>query len=481
MTGDRSRTIDLAARVAGRDPVADLEGRRVTVSLEPDYPSATQTARILVTNLRKLPVTLSLATGSGPTAVPAALIDELVSAAAALDPERPLHLEASASPGALAVHVGPSDRGDIVVVPDGHGVRLHRAGTFPSLHGGTALGAMLAAATATAEVFKDVLRLGENTYPRLRSHAFDPVTLGTPQVPAPLHDLPPRTALLGCGAIGTAIAVIVGGLRIGGALTVVDPETFDDPNVFTYSLGTLADAEQDTPKTALVARALPTLDVTPCTGTALDWIAQLGERTGSPWPTTVLSGVDSVEARHEIARLHADRTFDGSTGGPHGTTLSLSEARFDGPCLRCYYPSLPPPAISAEVLLAEQTGLPLERVARGDELTAADVAALSPGQRERLTPYVNKPICGLARALEIGGRATFRPSAVFVAQQAAVLVVGGLLRSADDAPGRTDATRYVQFDALIGPREGHTDTRKPSAGCLCQRDAQLIRQVRDQR
>lgn len=480
MNGDRSRTLDLAARVAGSDPLADLEGTSVTVSLDTSYPGALETARILVTNLRKLPVSLSLATGSGQSAVPHVWVDELVAAAAALDPLRPLHLVRSPARDDLTVHVGPASSGAIIVVPDSHGVRLRRGGTFPTLQGGTGLGAMVAAATATAEVFKDVLKLNTYAYPRLHSHAFDPVTLGPPGKPAPLRELPAETALLGCGAIGTAIAVIVDGLGIDGAITVVDPETFDEPNVFTYSLGTLHDAAQSEHKTRLVKRALPKLDVTRFEGTALDWVARLGD-SGGPWPTTVLAGVDSVQARHEIARLHADRTFDGSTGGPHGTTLSLSEARFDGPCLRCYYPSLPSPAVSAEVLLAKETGLPLARIIRGDKLTDDDLTPLSPDQRDRLAAYVNKPICGLVRQLNIGGDVTFRPSAVFVAQQAAALVVGALLRSLSNTDTGPSPTRFVQFDALLGPREGHTDTRRAAGGCVCQRDAQIIRQVRDRR
>jgi hypothetical protein len=139
---------------------------------------------------------------------------------------------------------------------------------------------------------------------------------------------------------------------------------------------------------------------------------------------------------------------------------------------------LPPPSISAEVRLAEATGLPLDRIVQGDTLTDADLAALGTQQREMLVEYLNEPICGLVRKLGLGADPTFRPSAVFVAQQAAALVVGALLRRFQDTSNQTAAARHVQFDALLGPRDGHTVPRRAAASCTCQQDGDLIRKVR---
>jgi glycerol-3-phosphate dehydrogenase len=141
-------------------------------------------------------------------------------------------------------------------------------------------------------------------------------------------------ALVGGGAIGTAVALILRELGAEGSLAVVDPQLFEDPNVTTYSLGTREDARTQIRKVDLIQRELPGVEVVTFEGTAQDLVSAIDDgRMGMP--AVVLGAVDSVEARHEIAAIHAQRTLDGSTGGDTGTMLSLAEATWAGPCLRC--------------------------------------------------------------------------------------------------------------------------------------------------
>ena len=201
--------------------------------------------------------------------------------------------------------------------------------------------------------------------------------------------------------------------------------------------------------------------------------------TGAPRCRGSCSAASTASTRHEIASLHADLTLDGSTGGVTGTRVGLAEAIATGPCLRCYYPNVPVAAITVEQQLAELTGLSLTRIAAGDALATDDLADLDPQQCALLADNVGKPICGLGHALGLTGTASdFAPSAAFVAQQAAALVVGAWIRRAGD-PGLD--LRDVEYDALYGPMPSMTQLRRASSGCRCQTDAALISRVRLER
>ena len=332
----------------------------------------------------------------------------------------------------------------------------------------------------TAEVFKEVVDVLPDRRGPVRSIDFCPVTLGEPDDTirplAPLQD----TTLVGGGAIGTAIALIFRELNATGVLAVVDPETYDQPNVTTYSLGDLANAAAKTPKVHLVRDQLRGVTVDPFIGTARDYIDAI-DAGDKPMPTTVLGAVDSIDARHEIAAIHATHTLDGSTGGDAGTMLSLFEATWAGPCLRCYYPPRPAQGPSVIDILALRTGLPRDLLARGtdkftaDELTALD--NLTPEDCAILKNHVGKDICGLGKAFGlIGENNGFNPSAAFVAQQAAALVVGALIRGGASTPANN-----VQYDALFGPYDDMTLDRNPRAGCRCQTELDIHQDVRAHR
>lgn len=479
---DYSRPLRLGAGSTADDPV-DLEARvensSVLITVDPSASAAVTTLKVLVANLRRLPVQLYLDPAHRDQHLDSNVISHLEGLAAGIDAKRRLHIERP-SDVTVHVHIGASSTEALVSgIADGHGTRLRPRGeAFPNeLQPGTGLGAVLTAAMLTAEVFKVVVDVLPERQAPLAAVDFCPVTLGEPaQMTLPLHPLA-RTALVGCGAIGTAIALILRELNAEGHLTVVDPEAYDAPNVTTYSLGDLAAADNETLKVHLVRDQLPNLKVQSYKGTARDYIAAIeaGELT---MPETVLGAVDTIDARHEIAAIHATHTFDGSTGGFTGTMLSLSEAAWTGPCLRCYYPQRPTSVPSVIQQLAERTGLSVERLARGTEvLTSLELSVLrnlTPEDRATLQTQVDQPVCGLGKAFGlVGGPADFNPSAAFVAQQAAALVVGCLIRG-----GNAEQAKFVQYDALFGPYPEMTVIRKPQPSCRCQADQDLHRAVR---
>lgn len=339
----------------------------------------------------------------------------------------------------------------------------------------------MAAAVLTGEVFKVVTGLPSSRMRTLDKVDFCPVTL-TDQPGSVTEMLRlENVALVGAGAIGTAVCLIFRELGIVGDLTVVDHEDFDDPNVTTYSLGTRADAAAGMPKVDLIARELSNLRVMPIKDTAQDFI-NLIDSGSARWPKVVLGAVHDIEGRHELQRIYADLTLDGGTGGQAGTTLALREGLPTGPCIRCYYPLAGSQAgPSAEQHLHENTGLPMERIARGQEpLTEADLEHLSDAGRRLLEPHLGRPVCGLARLLGLVSDVDdFRPSAAFVAQQAAVLLVGALI--ARQAGVTADVMRDVEYDALYGPGPDMVVVRRPRPDCDCQRNGYLVERVRSDR
>jgi molybdopterin/thiamine biosynthesis adenylyltransferase len=305
---------------------------------------------------------------------------------------------------------------------------------------------------------------------------FCPVSLGRDLKVAPLKvGGPVDLGLVGLGAVGTAVARILGGLGFERASALlIDPETFAIENLGTYSLGTLADI--GVPKVELAAAALEGWSLRLLSGPVEDAIAPV-DAGSLPWPRTMICGLDSIEARRAAQGLWPDRLIDGATGD---TAVGLHEAMTTGACMRCFFPDRIP-ARSAAQLLSEEIGLPVELLTQGDErLEEKELAELTERQRERLTPHIGKPICGLASAVGLGGAKddTYMPSVPFVSQQAACLAVGRLLAR---RTGMVELPNTVQYNAMLGPLRMTKMTRPPRPGCYCQERADVIRMVRHER
>ncbi|MFF7452891.1 hypothetical protein [Kitasatospora sp. NPDC008115] len=489
MRTDYSRSVRLGGLAAGVDETTlqeRMEGSPIHLTADRRLPAVAETLEVLVADLRRWPVPLSLDPGRGPGRLDDTLVRQLVETAAGIDTDRPLRIGEAPREAPLRLHVGTEPPPDVTVAgaPDGHGARLRHAGhLFPRLNApGTGLGAVLTAAMLAGEAFKVVAGLPEGKFQDTPVVDFCPVLPG--EQPGTVGAPPPSLEgimLGGGGAIGTGIALVLDLLRVSGKLTVVDREVFEKPNVTSYSIGTLTDAAAQLPKVQLIAARLRRIEVTPFHGTIQDAIEAVD--TGSlPWPRTVLGGLDSVGTRHDLQRLHADLTLDGSTGGPVGTTVALHEALPTGPGLCCYYKA-DHSGKSAEQRLNELTGLPLARIARGQEpLTEQDLEGLDDQQRQLVRQFLGRPVCGLINSAELGGGAddAFRPSAAFVAQQAACLVVGAWIARSTGLI--TGPMRRIEYDTRFGPRPDQmTDHWTPAPGCTCQMDTALISQVRESR
>lgn len=487
MPTDYSRSLLLAGTAGGGEPDtlrARIEASQVHISVDTTVPGNSTCLRVLVADLRRLPIQLSLDPSHGSTRLSDDLVEQVAHIAAGIDPERPITVGA-APPDALHVRVGiDHTAAHLNGAPDGHGTHIRRPGhPFPKVrYAGSGLGAVLTAAMLTGEIFKTVTALRPGSHRHIDALDFCPVTLFSPHEQAPQHLHVERLALIGAGAIGTAVALVLDALEATGELTVVDRQIFEPPNVITYSLGTDQDAAARLPKVDIVKAALQRMNVRHVHGTVDDFIAQI-DAGNKPMPKTVLGAVDNIAARHDLQRVYADLVLDGGTGGRAGTTVSLHEALPTGPCMRCYFPTRTT-TLTAEQRLHQATGLPLARIARGDQaLTEDDLRALPRQGRRLLEQHLGKPVCGLGRVMDlttVKGDNSYQPSAAFVAQQAASLMVGALIARTRPGGSRTPI-RQIEYDTLYGPRPDMVDDRRSRSDCHCQTNADVIQVVRDQR
>lgn len=480
MALEHSRTLLLGTAASGRDEGAlesALESSRVVVSLEPGLPAAPLTTRVLLTTLRRLPGRLVLE----PQGLPVGLVDELAAAVAAIDPERPLEV-GRAREATVRLHVGPGrvDRA-IGLVPDGHGAHIagQRTAVVRPARPASALGAVYTAALGAAEAFKYTARVLPARRVFHRHLRFCPVSLSTDLTAAPLVDAPLELdlTLVGVGAIGTGVAMILAALEAGGRLVAVDYQSFAAENRGTYSLGGAAEMATKPPKVDLAAAALSHFDVIPFPNKVEELIAAV-DSGQVPWFPLVVSGLDTAAARRATQRLWPDRLVDAATGD---TMLGLHEHVYGvGPCMRCFFPE-ERGGPSATERLAELTGLAPERLMRGDDpLTEADLDGLDVEGRARLVQYLGKPVCGLAEAFGLSALAAagYQPAVPFVSLQAAALAVGRVVAA---ELGLEKLPNLVQYDGLFGPQAATLDDMAVAPECYCQARARTIAKVRAKR
>lgn len=482
MRVEHSRALLLAERATGQE-TGELESRLedaiVVVGADGSMHGSALTARVLLTTLRRLPGRLILDRGNLTTPV----VNDLVEAVVDIDPERGLEVfDNLEEPMGVRLQVGTTaPNGAIRVVPEGYGAHLASDSDTqirPS-RAGNPLGAVFAGALGAAEAFKHVAAVLPGRRRLHRHLRFCPVTLSADLGAAPdlPEDLSFDLGLVGVGAVGTGVALILGELNAGGKVLLVDFERYGPENCGTYSLGGAREARQRPWKVDVAATVLEgRYNVARFRGSVED-LAGTIDSGKAPWPGVILSGLDSIEARHAAQRLWPDRLIDAATGD---TMLGLHDVRTSAPCLMCFLP-LTREGPSSTELLVEATGLSKKRAMHGDDpLTEEDLAGLDENQRERLSPYLGKPVCGLAQAIGLTGLEAdgYQPAVPFVSLQAACLGVGRLLAGEF---GMDELPNFVQYDALAGPEGMVLQSRRAKDGCYCQERAETVMQVRDLR
>jgi hypothetical protein len=282
-------------------------------------------------------------------------------------------------------HVGPSaPTGVIRVVPEGYGahVAAMSSAVIRPARSGNALGAIYAGALGATEVFKHTASVLSTQRVLHRHRRFCPVTLG-PDLGRAL-DLPSSVtlmlSLIGVGAIGTGITLILSELPADGALLAVDRQRFGPENLGTYSIGTAVDVAAQIYKVELATRVLHHFDVREFPHPLSQLFIEIDAGT-VPWSPLVLTALDTPEARREAQRLWPDHLIDAATGD---TMAGLHNRRFGiDPCMICLFPERHDAPSGADHI-AKRLGIRAEILADGERLLEeADLAGLSQEQRRR--------------------------------------------------------------------------------------------------
>lgn len=480
MAVEHSRGLRLGAEVTGRserDLEVALEGSRVVVSGDPDMPMAVLTLRVLLTTLRRGPGTLVLERGE----LASRDVEALAASVDGIDPERRLQIVRTAAGEPTArLHVGPTHGSAIRLVPEGFGAHVagQRSAAIRPVRAGNPLGAVYTASLGSAEAFKWITRVLPSRRVLHRHLRFCPLTLSSDLAVAPdlPHDLVFELALIGIGAIGTGVVLLLDELGASGRLLAVDLQRFGKENRGTYSLGTQADVMAAPWKVELAKAGLPLFDVIPFCR-PIEELPEAIDSGTAPWFPTVMTALDSPEGRRAAQRLWPDRLIDAGTGD---TVLAIRDYEHGGRCMICVFPPNREGPSGAE-RLAEATGLSVSRAMRGDDpLTEEDLDGLAAEQRAGLEPYLGKPVCGLAQPFGLTSLdpGDYQPSIPFISLQAACLAVARLVaQSVDYHTG----SNLVQYDGLVGPQRATIDQMRRVPGCTCQTRASVIELVRARR
>jgi len=469
---EHTRALRLAASTSedGELGLLDhLAAQHVRVSAAITSPAELAAAELLLDNLARLPVALTLDT----TGLDASTRGRLSRAARSVVSTG----RATTQPVTLRLHVGHAGDANLYATPDHHGARVGRE----PLTGGqpaNGLGAVTCAALLTGEAFKTLVPILPGRVRSIEKVSWCPVTLSDDPASVPLLDRPVALdiAIIGLGAVGTAITRTLGLMSATGQVSLVDPERFALENVGTYALGDSATAAQRPWKTALAGDALFGMAVNRFDMPVAEFIDRI-DAGDARWPALALTGLDSTDARRDAQMLWPERLLDAATGE---TMCGLHDVGPGRACLRCLFPVQRTGPTAAQ-RVADATGLDVTTLRYGDQLLREEhLTSLTDDQRAKVISQLGKPICGLAQAIGLTDLPSddYRPSVAFVSQQAACLAVGRLI--ADRLNVREQAT-FVQYDALIGPASGTFDHREPLASCYCQQRRDLVTRLQSSR
>jgi hypothetical protein len=472
---EHSRVIRLAStlgQVEETEAWRRLSNSAVHIGFNPRLPGHEETVRIVLNLVRRLPWTVYLQR-SGLSEIQAGA---LLTLAGAIDPERPIKWRDSAVDGAQALYVTgePVDSG-LRIVPDNFGAHVARdtSRRITQVQTPSALSLGWAAARGVTELFADVMLIPDDYRSDLGYETWCPVSLspdlsaaaGSPQI---ILD----GALLGCGAIGTGVGLLLRESGASGRILLADRQHFAIENRGTYSLGDQRDVLAARPKEEVVQDALHGMKVTLYHGD-IEQLPGLVDADSLDWPRTVLCGLDTGESRRQAQRLWPDRLIDGQTGGYSVGMVDIVGG--DGPCMACFFPPGPPAADITIGRLTKLTRLPSERILAADiPLQPNELAHLTAAEFEEVEALIGLPPCAWLQALG-WGEATYLPAGPFVSLQAACLIVGRLQAI---SLGFEGLPNFVEYDALRGPLAAIVESRLPTAGCQCQARSHVTAKVR---
>lgn len=386
----------------------------------------------------------------------------------------------SAAPAHAVLNVGAVVPGDSRWTTINSNGWLARVSSKPGrLNGDTTLsnplGAMAAATLGVSEVFKRVYGINAEQAPPLESTEFSLYNLSAddrtqgPELPAAMHL--PDTLVVGAGAIGNAMVLLILQLQLRGRVHIVDKQAFAVENLGTcVLLDNLA--WMGTSKAQRLAQVLRDGGVNVSFEQSAIADAARGSALRTMATELVLNALDDVEARRDTQLLWPSVLVD---GGINAVGAAVRVHRLDRPrwaCMRCGFKQA---ASSAIAVQSAATGLSEATLAadHGRGLTDGDIAAARPELRPWLKEQqqLGRTVCATiaeaqARRVGMNLAAGFRPSAPFVAAMSATLVMTEALKSLYFKQAQT--TQHFQLESMfIGPKSGAALRTSVDTRCEC--------------
>lgn len=348
------------------------------------------------------------------------------------------------------------------------------------------LGALMAASLGVTEVFKRVYGIPHDKAPLLDATQFSlfelstsPTSLGPPLPPSLTL---PDTVMVGGGAIGNGIALLISQLALQGRLHIIDKQAFQRENYGTCVL--LDDPSWiGSSKAEQLASWLRRPDGLNCTGEeAFVADARSGELVREMAVDLILNGLDDIGARHDAQRLWPSVLVDGGINavGAAVTTQRLNHP--EGACMICSFRA---PRIDERTLQSKATGLSIASLGAGlnRQLTEQDILQAQDSQRDWLRSQLaqGKTICATiteaqSRALGMVTKEGFSPSVPFVATASAALVVAQALKALF-FPGSEFTQRFQMESLFIGPEASMGVLTRADLTCECVVHRRLIEKV----
>ena len=344
------------------------------------------------------------------------------------------------------------------------------------------IAALFAASLGVTEVFKRIYGVPASVAPLLEkaelslfenSTEFD--SLG-PVLPNIITA--PDTLLVGAGAIGNGIALLMAQLPVAGRLHIVDKQDYQDENhgtsVLLEKAGWIGNS-----KAEQLAQWLTQNSALQATGDK----ALINEALGSELIKSmaidlVLNGLDDVQARHDSQLAWPSIIVD---GGINETGAAVIQHRLDDHGLACLICSFKLQKQDIRETQRQLTGLHSSALSdQGRLLTVQDIIEADPGKQEWLREMLKskRTICSVVseaglRRLGVNAEDGFRPSAPFVATAAAAMVIAEALKALL-YPEKRYSQRFTIGNLFLGPQSLANSSRYAEPWCSCVKHRSLI-------
>lgn len=348
------------------------------------------------------------------------------------------------------------------------------------------LAALMAASFGVTEVFKRVYGIPQERAPLLDATQFSLFELSTSPtgIGPTLPNAPsiPDTVMVGAGAIGNGIALLLSQLAVRGRLHIIDKQDYGRENLGTC---TVLDDETwlATSKAERLSAWLNRPDGLRCTGEqAIVADARSGEFVRAMAVELVLNGLDDIGARHDAQLLWPSVLVDGGINAVGAAVITHRLDRPHGACMRC---SFRLPIGDERKLQARATGLSIASLSSdfGRPLTEQDVSEAEESKRAWLGELLahGRTVCATigeaqSRSLGLTIDRGFNPSVPFVATASAALVVAQALKALL-YPDAEFTQRFQMESIFIGPEASLGVLTRADPGCECVAHRALIDKV----